>query len=365
MDRRQPDTSAKEHAALGYMVLAALVAMAYIARDIGVGVLLGVLTAFTLQPLYARIIRKWGRPWLAQLLCILVAALAILLGLIGISAVFVSRGSVIVTKVVSSLEPHGSLRAQFGQLSEKLKPLGVQLTTLVDNLRHAHSIREVATSVGSYAADVATTIATETFRGLLSIFFLLLTTGFVLASGPALESSAERMMPISPRHTRTLIAEFRRVGRAVLLGSVVTGVAQGVCAGLIFWAVGLPEPLFFGMLTAVASLFPGVGTMLVWVPAGIYFLATGQVGRGIIELGTSALFVIGFCDYVLRPKLVGGESMPAVLTFIGLFGGVEAFGLIGLIVGPLIMSIAVAVLRLYRGEVAPIIAPDSTTSLET
>ncbi len=294
------------HAALGYMVLAALAAMAYIAQDIGVGVLLGVLTAFMLEPLYERILRRWSRPWLAQLSCILIAALSILLGLIGISAVFLTRGSAIVTKVVSSLEPHGSLRAQFGQLSEKLKPFGLQLTTLVDNIRHAHSIREVVTSVGSYAANLATTIATETFRGMLSFFFLLLTAGFVLARGRAIEQSAERMMPISPRHTRTLIAEFRRVGRAVLLGSVVTGVAQGVCAGLIFWAVGLPEPLFFGMLTAVASLFPGVGTMLVCVPAGICFLATGQVRRGIIELGTSAFVVIGFCDYVLRPRLVGG-----------------------------------------------------------
>jgi predicted PurR-regulated permease PerM len=362
-----PNSSKKEHKALGYMAAAAVAVMLYIGWDIGVGILLGVLTAFMLEPLHERILRKWRRRWLAQLLCILLAALAMLLGFIAISAVFVTRGSIIVTKLVNSLEPHGSLRAQFGALSDKLKPLGLQLTTLVDNIRHAHSLREVATSVGAYAAGLATTIATETFRGMLSIFFLLLTAGFVLRRGEALERSAERMLPISPRHTRTLIVEFRRVGRAVLLGSVVTGIAQGLCAGLIFLAVGLPEPLFFGMLTAVASLFPGVGTMLVWVPAGIYFLATGQVGRGIIELVASAFVVIGFCDYVLRPRLVGGESMPALLTFIALFGGIEAFGLIGLIVGPLLMSIAVAVLRLYHGEVgAPLIAPDSApTSPET
>jgi predicted PurR-regulated permease PerM len=339
-----------EHRALGYFAIAALAVMVYIAWEIGVGILLGVLTAFMLQPLYVGILRRWKRPWLAQTVCIMVTASWIFLGLIGISAVFVTRGSVMVNKLINGLEPHGSLRNQFGLLSDKLKPLGLQLSTLEDNIRHAHSIREVATSVGSYAADVATTIATETFRGMLSIFFLLLTAHFVLSRGPALEQNAERMMPISPRHTRALIAEFRRVGRAVLLGSVVTGVAQGVCAGLIFLAVGLPEPLFFGTITAVASLFPGIGTMLVWVPAGIYFIATGQIGRGIIELCASAFFVIGFCDYVLRPRLVGGESMPALLTFIALFGGVEAFGLIGLIVGPLLMSLAVAVLRLYRGE---------------
>jgi len=135
-----------------------------------------------------------------------------------------------------------------------------------------------------------------------------------------------------------------------LSGTVVTGVAQGVLAGLGFWITGVPQAAFFGIATALASLVPAVGTLLIWIPAGLYLFATGHPGKGIIELLWGALVVVGFSDYVVRPRLVGGETIPALLVFIALFGGLEVFGLAGLVVGPVIVSLAVAVLRLYADE---------------
>jgi len=87
------------------------------------------------------------------------------------------------------------------------------------------------------------------------------------------------------------------------------------------------------------------------VPAGVFLLGTGHLVGGVLELIYSGAIVVGFSDYILRPRLVGGQSeMPALLTFVSLFGGVEVFGLIGLILGPLLMSIAVALLRIYAQE---------------
>src|SRR5262249_62034467 len=84
---------------------------------------------------------------------------------------------------------------------------------------------------------------------------------------------------------------------------------------------GFPLPLSFGPAPALASRVPAVGTLLVWVPAGIYLFATGQVARAVVALAWGAVVVVGFSDYVIRPRLVGDEAMPAVLTFIALFGG--------------------------------------------
>ena len=334
-----------EQRALGLFAVAAVAVMLWVAKAMGVGIFLGALTAFMLQPLYERVLARSRRPWVAQLTCLSVAALAIHLILSGISLVLVARGSVLVRDLIRALEPGGSLREQVVSLNQLLTPLGVDLMQLVDK------VRDAATEVAGYAAAVAGAVASKTFGGVLVIFFLLLTTHFVLVRGPDLELDIEAILPISPKHTRALLAEFRLVGRATLLGSVATGLAQGLLAVLVFTISGLPEPVFFGVATAVASLLPGVGTMLVWVPAGIYLIATGHAARGVIELVLSAAFVIGFCDYYLRPRLVGGESMPALLTFAALFGGVEALGLIGLLVGPLLMAIAVAILRLYREDV--------------
>jgi predicted PurR-regulated permease PerM len=135
-------------------------------------------------------------------------------------------------------------------------------------------------------------------------------------------------------------------------GTVVTGLAQGLLATIGFWISGVPQPIFFGIATALASLIPAVGTLLIWVPAGLYLLAMGHAGSAILELSWSALLVIGACDYVIRPRLVGDSGMPTLLVFIALFGALEVLGLSGLIVGPVIMSLAVAVLRLYSGEEA-------------
>ena len=159
------------------------------------------------------------------------------------------------------------------------------------------------------------------------------------------------MLPLRPRYTRALLEEFQRAGRSTLLGTVVTGLAQGAFAAVGYWFTGVPEPAFFGAATAVMSLLPGVGTLVVWVPAGIYLIATGHPGMGVLELIWGTLVVVGVSDYVIRPRLVGGHGpMPALLTFAALFGGIEVFGLVGLIVGPLIMSVSFAVLRIFAQE---------------
>jgi predicted PurR-regulated permease PerM len=147
-----------------------------------------------------------------------------------------------------------------------------------------------------------------------------------------------------------MLDEFRRVGRLTVSGTVLTGLAQGALATIGFWISGVPQAVFFGIATALASLIPAVGTLLIWVPAGLYLFAIDHPARAVIELVWGAFIVVGFSDYVIRPRLVGDETMPALLVFIALFGGLEVFGLSGLIVGPLVMALAVAILRLYANE---------------
>ena len=162
----------------------------------------------------------------------------------------------------------------------------------------------------------------------------------------------EVTLPLEQRHTHALLDQFRKVGREVLLGTLVTGLLQGVLAALGYWVTGVPQPVFFGALTAVASLVPAVGTLLVWIPVGIYRMSTGHVAAGLISLIYSALVVGVASDYFIRPKLVGSDkNVPVLLTFVSLFGGVEVFGLVGLVLGPVIVTLSIAVLKTYQIEV--------------
>jgi predicted PurR-regulated permease PerM len=128
---------------------------------------------------------------------------------------------------------------------------------------------------------------------------------------------------------------------------------QGVLASIGFAIGGVPEPVTWSVLLAIASFIPVIGTALVWFPAGLYLITTGHVAWGVFEWVWGLLAVMAATDYVVRPRLVGknGHTHP-LLTLISLVGGVLAFGLPGLVAGPLIVSLFAATLRIYEGHVA-------------
>jgi predicted PurR-regulated permease PerM len=191
-----------------------------------------------------------------------------------------------------------------------------------------------AGEVASRSAMLAGLVASGTFSAILGLLFALLTMYAVLRHWPRIVSAVVIVSPLNGQHTRAVLHEFQRAGRATLAGTVVTGLAQGILAGVGFWIFGVPQPAFFGAATAVASLMPGIGTLLIWVPAGVYLFVTGHAPKAILELVWCALLVVGLSDYVIRPRLVGDSSTPAILVFIALFGGLEMLGLQGPDYGP-------------------------------
>lgn len=341
-------SSRSEQRALGVCTLLATLAVIgiiWVASPVGIGLLLGTLTAFTVQPFYIRLRTRWRRPVLAALACAGGTTLTFALGLFGLGYLLVVRGIVLGRSLMVAAQPGGTLRVALERLGRWLAHLGLRPERLADQLG------EAATTLSARLASFATVVAGATFASLLAMFFLILSLYFVLLNWSQLTRRAEIVLPLHPRDTRALFDEFRRVGRSVLLGTVLTGLAQGVLAGIGYYVTRVPEAAFLGALTAVASLLPGVGTLLVWVPAGIYLVLTGHGGLAAAELIYGAAVVVGISDYVLRPLLVGGRSeAPPLLTFIALFGGLEAFGLAGLIFGPVLMALALALLRLYERE---------------
>jgi predicted PurR-regulated permease PerM len=348
--RRRDD--ARAGAALGVLALLAVFSIVWVSQPVAVGILLGVLAAFALEPIYLWLLARTKRPVTSSLACVGLAFITCVVVLGAIASLLVTRGTVLVTQLIVSLEPGGLLRSSAERLIQDFGLQG-QTRVVIEKLRSA------ATDIASHIASIAAMIASGSFSLLLMVFFAMLAIYFVLRRGRALERAAVVALPLEPAHSLAMIEELHLVGRTALVGTFVTGVVQGVLAGLGFWALGLPESAFFAAVTALASLIPGVGTLLVWVPAAIYLMLTSHLWGGIALLIWGAVAVVGVSDYVVRPRLVGGHgSMPALLTFAALFGGVEVFGLIGLIVGPLCMSLAVALLRIYVREMREARAAD-------
>ena len=164
--------------------------------------------------------------------------------------------------------------------------------------------------------------------------------------------TVERIAPLEPRHTRALIIEAREVGRTAFIGTIATAIVQGMLAGIGYAVLGVPQPVTWAVVTALASFLPVIGTAIVWVPVSAYLVMDGHPVRAVLMAIYGVVIVTSLADYVIRPRIVGsrGHGHP-LLTLIALLGGIEVFGLAGLIVAPIVMSVFVAAFRLYEREV--------------
>lgn len=344
VDHHADAVRVRERRALGWFVAGALAAIVWLARPFATGLLLGAVMAFMLEPLYQRWVRRRRHPSAAAFTIVLLSGAAVLGAIGGFITLFVTRVAGFAQAVNRQLSAGGPYNDRLEMVTGWLGHVGISVASVQSRLEAG------AGEIASRSAALAASLASGTFMGLLGLLFALLMMYLVLRHWPRMVAMVELISPLHRSYTRALLAEFRRVGRLTILGTVLTGLAQGVLAAIGYWITGVPQALFFGVATAIASLIPAVGTLLVWVPVGVYLVLIGHTARAAIEFVWGALVVVGLSDYVIRPRLVGDQAIPALLLFIALFGGVSVMGLSGLIVGPVLIQLAVAVLRLYARE---------------
>lgn len=216
---------------------------------------------------------------------------------------------------------------------------------------------ELATSAGNLARDASGVIARQAGSILGLVLLIVLDVGivvfalfFMLRDGPAIGAGITRLIPLEPSHRQRLTAEIHDLIHASVTTSVIVAAVQGLLGGALFLILGLEGALFWAVVMGVLSLFPLIGSWLVWAPTAIWLLATGHVAKGTVLIICGVVLISGI-DNVLRPVLLGGRSQMGMLhLFISLLGGVAAFGFIGLILGPVVMAVALSLYRAYSIE---------------
>jgi predicted PurR-regulated permease PerM len=183
----------------------------------------------------------------------------------------------------------------------------------------------------------------------VSFVLMLFVLFFVLRDGPAVAQQVVRMLPIEDWRRARLGEHLTDVTRAVFLGIGLTALVQGILVGVGFWIAGLPSPLVFGVVATLVALIPMVGSALVWVPGVLFLAARGEYGHAIFLAAWGAV-VVGMVDNFLRPMLISGRAdVPTLAVFVGVMGGLAAFGFIGLFLGPIVLGLLVALFR-YESE---------------
>ena len=313
--------------ALGVLAVASL----FIAWPFLTGTIFAIVVGYLLQRPLRGLVRVVRYRWLAALLLTLAVLVAVVLPLVVIGWELVQEARLLLAG--------GGAGAYADAIVGALSRFGVEEA----------QARALLAEAGAMLGSVAKTGALSTLGALatllanVGIFVFLLY--YVLVDGPQFGALVRRALPLEEARRDHLLATMGQRVRALFLGTFLVSLIQGVIAGLGWWFLGFPNPVFWGFVMTILAVIPAVGPGLVMVPAGIVALAQGNLfaGIGIIVWG---LVVVGLIDNLTRPYIVGRSTdVHPGIVLLGTLGGLVVFGATGFIIGPLILSMVAPLLQ--------------------
>jgi predicted PurR-regulated permease PerM len=305
------------------------------------------------MPAHRRVKRRVGSPgWSALLSCLLVVVV-IVVPLTLVTFAIVRE----MTHVAQSLQPKpGDAGGQTG-FAAMLGPASPYLDRALawagryvdlEQFSSEQFIAERLKSVGGVIAGRTLGFVGGLAGFVVQIFFVIFTMYYFFRDGERMREAVHGLIPLDDRRANEIIERTQEVISASVYGVLVIALIQGTLGGLAFWALGLPSPLIWGVAMVFLSMIPMAGAFIVWVPAAIYLALTGEWGKAILLAVWGAL-VIGSVDNFLRPKLVGEKTrLHELLIFFSVLGGLQVFGVIGLVLGPVVVAITIALLDVLR-----------------
>ena len=294
--------------------------------------------------------RLGGRRGVAAVIVTVGVVLVVLLPVAGLGAILVREVLGGVQWLRSVLESEG-VRGLLERIPEAIQHAGQALLRLIPEPEQ--QLRALASKQGGEAAARLGGLLAATGGLVLQAVLMLIAFFFLLTDGERLVAWIDESVPLRPGQVRALLADFRRTSVSVLLATVGTAAIQSVVALAGYLIAHAPNPIFLVLVTFVISLVPALGGAMVVVLVGVLLLATGHplAGGFLVFWGVA---IVSISDNVARPYLLkGGIALHGGVVFFALLGGIAAFGGIGLVVGPLVVTFLVAVLRLYRAELNP------------
>ena len=292
---------------------------------------------------------KWGnRPNLIALTTLTACVVLVVIPVLLILGSFIQQGVAIYQQIeAGEIDPGkyiDQVRNAFPAFQGLLDRFDIDMATVRERAANA------AVTAGQFVTRNLLAVGQGTFEFVLKLALMLYVAYFLLRDGRVLIEKLIEVLPLGDERERLLFRKFAEVARATVKGNLVVALVQGTLGGLIFWILGLPVPLLWGVVMTVLSLIPAVGSTLVWLPMAIYLYAVGAWISATVLIGYG-LVIIGLADNILRPILVGRDTkLPDWMVLLSTLGGLALFGLNGFVVGPLIAVLFIAFWQIFGKE---------------
>lgn len=334
------------------LIVAALLLLALVIRPFAEAFIFAAVLAGTISPLHERLSKrlKNRRSLSASLVCVgVVLALVVPIG--GVSAFVVKEGVAGARFVTETVRSEG-MAGLVQELPEPMRNFADKVLERfpIEEEELDKTLQKQASAQGGKAAGVVTGALAATGSMLVQVIMMLIALFFLLVDGHALVAWIEEVSPLQSGQALELLREFRKVSASVLLSTVATAGVQAIAALAGYLIASVPHPFFFATVTFFVAFIPAVGAGSVCLLAALLLLAQGALGMAIF-LAIWGFFVVGLVDNLVKPLLVKrGMHMHGAIVFFALLGGLATFGTVGLLLGPLIVTLFLALTRIYQRD---------------
>lgn len=281
----------------------------------------------------------------ASLITILILIVIVLVPLISIAGLVVKESITLyqtITENGSAQSQTLSLLGHLDDLSYYLEPYGISEEMVKEKLK------SYAAGISSWLTSSALTVSQVTFSLLINICLMLYILFFLLKDGDAIQKKLLHILPLGDKYEKLLFERFSATTRAVVKGTLVIAVIQGLIGGTLFYLTGVTAPVLWGVVMTFLAIIPAVGPALVWIPAGVILILSGFLWEGFTILLVGSL-LISLVDNVLRPLLVGRDTqMPDAIVLLSTIGGLASFGISGFVVGPIVAAFFISLWSIFE-----------------
>jgi predicted PurR-regulated permease PerM len=240
-------------------------------------------------------------------------------------------------------------QAELDRVNMFLAPVGVEITA-EDVYK---GLAALGVRIGPFFYRQGVGLATGLARLLLGFCFWILILYYLLIDGKTLQKWFIDTLPLPAEQQSLLCSKFTEMAGSLVVGNGLAGIIQGIGGGVIFALVGLPGPVLWGVVMAILAFIPVIGISFVYLPAAVVLLLMGKAGKALLML-IPLMVLATVVEYWLKPMLVGRRAqMHTLLVFLALLGGFDAFGPVGLLLGPLVMTAFLTLVAIYREHYRP------------
>lgn len=302
-----------------------------------------IVLVIVLYPVHQRLTHRIKSRSLSALISCLLVLVVVVLPLILLTAAVAEELAKVIPNLPSQVSQLMNTQSSvFGRVTEWL-----QTRLGIDTLRTQEFLVEQLKGTSGFLLGLSWNLLGNIVTGIVKSFFVLFTMYYLFRDGDEIVRRLPSALPLSIEQGEAIITRIKEVVSASVYGVVTIAALQGLLGGLAFWILGIPSPILWAVLMTFLCMIPLAGSFLVWLPLSIYLIATGHWTKAVLLILWGAL-VVSTVDNFLRPKLLRNQTrLHELFVFFSVLGGISVFGLLGIILGPVVLAITIGLLQTF------------------